>query len=343
MPKTTTYRFAFLILFLVLLLSLMINISLGSISIPFQDVLSIILGDTEKSDSWQYIIWNYRVPKAFTAILVGSGLALSGLLMQTLFRNPLAGPFVLGISSGASLGAALLIMGGGFLSAWFTISFVNDVSLAIAASAGSFLVLLAVMAMATKIKDTMALLIIGLMFGSITAAVVTVLSYFTNAEKLQQYIYWSFGSVGNLSWSQLLLLFTIIFLGIILSIISIKPLNALLLGENYARSLGVPMKRSRYLIILATGLLAGSVTAFAGPIAFVGLAVPHLTRQIFDTTNHKILVPAVLIYGAILLLLCDTLAQLPGSAQVLPINAITSLVGAPVVIWILVRKKKMIF
>ena len=256
MPETNSYRFAFVILLVVLLLSLMINISLGSISIPFKDVISIILGDQEQSSSWQYIIWNYRIPKALTAILVGSGLALSGLLMQTLFRNPLAGPFVLGISSGASLGAALLIMGGGFLAAWFTVSVVNDVSLAIAASAGSFLVLLAVLTMANKIKDTMALLIIGLMFGSITAAVVTVLSYFTNAEKLQQYIYWSFGSVGNLSWPQLLLLFSIILLGTMLSIISIKPLNALLLGENYARSLGVAMKSSRFIIILATGLLA---------------------------------------------------------------------------------------
>ena len=263
--------------------------------------------------------------------------------MQTLFRNPLAGPFVLGISSGASLGAAILIMGGTLLSGWFAFSFVNDVSLAIAASIGSFLVLLAVMTIATKIKDTMALLIIGLMFGSITAAVVTVLSYFTSAEKLQQFIYWSFGSVGNLSWSQLALLLGMVLLGFVLSVFSIKSLNALLLGENYARSLGVQMKKSRYLIILATGILAGSVTAFAGPVAFIGLAVPHLTRQIFDTTNHRILVPAVLIYGAILLLLCDTLAQLPGSAYVLPINAITSIIGAPVVIWLLMRKKKMIF
>jgi iron complex transport system permease protein len=199
------------------------------------------------------------------------------------------------------------------------------------------------MSLASRIKDTMALLIIGLMFGSITAAVVTVLSYFTSAEKLQQYIYWSFGSVGNLTWPQLGLLLVCILIGIVLSILSIKSLNALLLGENYARSLGIHMKRSRYLIILATGLLAGSVTAFAGPIAFIGLAVPHLTRQIFDTTNHRILVPAVLLYGAILLLLCDTLAQLPTSAHVLPINAITSIIGAPVVIWLLVRKEKMIF
>ena len=320
----------------------MVNISLGSVSIPLEDTLNAIIGRTTKVDSWSYIIWNYRIPKAFTAILVGSGLALSGLLMQTLFRNPLAGPFVLGISAGASLGAALLILGSALFSGIF-LGMVNDISLALASSIGSFLVLLAVMVVAAKVKDTMALLIIGLMFGSITTAVVSVLSYFSSAEKLQQYVYWSFGSIGNLSWNQLLLLLIIIAIGILISIFSIKPLNALLLGESYAKSLGVNMKRSRYSIIVATGLLAGGVTAFAGPIAFIGLAVPHLTRQIFNTTDHKVLVPAVLIYGAILMLICDTIAQMPNSASVLPINAITSIIGAPVVIWLLLRKRKMIF
>jgi iron complex transport system permease protein len=234
-------------------------------------------------------------------------------------------------------------MGSSLFSGIFTFGLVNDVTLAIVSSIGSFLVLLAVMAVASKVKDTMALLIIGLMFGSITAAVVSVLSYFTNAEKLQQYIYWSFGSLGNLSWSQLGLLFVILTIGLLLSIAAIKSLNAMLLGENYARSLGVDIIKKRFLIILATGLLAGGITAFAGPIAFVGLAVPHLTRQIFNTTDHKILVPAVLLYGAILMLVCDTIAQLPTSANVLPINAITSIIGAPVVIWLLVRKRNMIF
>lgn len=343
MHKTKTYRFSFLLLLLVLLLVFGINISSGSVVIPLKDTLNAIFGGTIQTESWNYIIWDYRIPKALTAILVGSGLALSGLLMQTLFRNPLAGPFVLGISSGASLGAALLIMGSTALASTFSFRFINDVSLAIASSTGSFLVLLVVMSVAARVKDTMALLIIGLMFGSITAAIVSVLSYFTSAEKLQQYIYWSFGSLGNLSWPQLGLLLGIVLLGIVLSILSIKSLNALLLGENYAQSLGVNMRKSRYLIIIATGILAGSITAFAGPIAFVGLAVPHLTRQIFDTTDHKILMPAVLVYGAILMLLCDTIAQLPTSASVLPINAITSIVGAPIVIWLLVRKRKMIF
>ena len=263
--------------------------------------------------------------------------------MQTLFRNPLAGPYVLGISSGASLGAAILIMGSSLFSGLMTISAFNDIALAIASSIGSFLVLLIVLSVAVKVKDTMALLIIGLMFGSITGAIVSVLSYFTKAEKLQQYIFWGFGSLGNLSWMQLSILGLCTCIGILLSIRSIKSLNAFLLGENYAKSLGIHLKKSRYIIIIATGLLAGCITAFAGPIAFIGLAVPHVTRQLFHTTDHKILIPAVLSCGAILMLICDTIAQLPGSISVLPINAITSIFGAPVVIWLLVRKKRMMF
>nr|WP_321412268.1 iron ABC transporter permease [uncultured Allomuricauda sp.] len=343
MQGAKTYRISFVFLTLALLCSWLLNVSSGSVSIPFADVLSTLFGGNPEIASWEYIIWDYRVPKAFTSILVGGGLSLSGLLMQTLFRNPLAGPFVLGISSGASLGAALLLMGTSLLAGYTSFSFLGDVSLAIAASIGSFLVLLIVLIVAQRVKDTMALLIIGLMFGSITSAIVSVLAYFSSAENLQRFIFWSFGSVGNLSLNQLLLLGGIVALGVFLSIISIKSLNAFLLGENYAQSLGVSLKKSRLTIIVATGLLAGGITAFAGPIAFVGLAVPHLTRQIFNTMEHKVLIPAVMLYGAILMLLCDTLAQLPNSASVLPINAITSLVGAPVVIWLLVRKRKMMF
>ena len=343
MHGSRTYRFSFALMVLALLCSWLLSISSGSVTIPFADMLSTLLGESPKIASWEYIIWDYRVPKAFTSTLVGAGLALSGLLMQTLFRNPLAGPFVLGISSGASLGAAILLMGTSILAGYTSLSFLGDITLSIAASIGSFLVLLTVMIVAQRVKDTMALLIIGLMFGSITSAIVSVLAYFSSAEDLQRFNFWSFGSVGNLSVNQLLLLGSIVTIGVILSIASIKSLNAFLLGENYAQSLGVSLKKSRFTIIIATGLLAGGITAFAGPIAFVGLAVPHLTRQIFDTMEHKVLIPAVMLYGAILMLLCDTLAQLPNSASVLPINAITSLVGAPVVIWLLVRKRKMMF
>lgn len=320
----------------------MLNISLGSVSIPIPDVFVGLFGSLE-NESWQYIIQNYRLPKAFTAILVGSGLGISGLLMQTLFRNPLAGPFVLGISSGASLGVALVILGSGLFGGVLASALISKWSIVIAASFGSFLVLLAVLLVSSKVRDTMAILIIGLMFGSITAAVVSVLSYFSSAEQLQQYIFWGFGSLGNLSWSELLIFFCIYLLGLLLAIVSIKALNSFLLGENYARSLGLHIKRSRMIIIVSTSLLAGTITAFAGPIAFIGLAIPHLTRQLFHTSNHRILLPAVFLFGAIVMLICDSIAQLPMSDYTLPINAITSLIGAPVVIWLLVRQRKMIF
>ncbi len=319
------------------------NISLGSVSIPIKDIINSLIGASIKNENWQYIILDFRLPKAFTAILVGSGLGISGLMMQTLFRNPLAGPFVLGITSGASLGVALVIMGASLFGGMLAGLLVSKWGIVIAASLGSFLVLLAVLIVSTRVRDTMAILIIGLMFGSITAAVVSVLSYFSSAEELQQYVFWGFGSLGNLSWQELLILFTIYCIGLLMSIISIKSLNTLLLGENYAKSLGLNIKQSRLIIIIATSLLAGTITAFAGPIAFIGLAIPHMTRQIFNTQNHKILLPAVFMFGAIVMLICDIIAQLPTSDYTLPINAITSLIGAPVVIWLLVRKRKMIF
>ena len=342
MPETKTYKISFILLTLVLIGCLILNVNLGSVSIPTKEIFKSLFGSID-NESWQYIIQNYRLPKAFTAILVGSGLGISGLLMQTLFRNPLAGPFVLGITSGASLGVALVIMGASVFSGFLATFLISKWSLVIAASLGSFLVLLAVMIVSTRVRDTMAILIIGLMFGSITAAVVSVLSYFSSAEQLQQYIFWGFGSLGNLSWSELLVFFIIYIFGILLSIFSIKSLNTLLLGENYAKSLGLNIKQSRMLIIIATSLLAGTITAFAGPIAFIGLAIPHITRQVFNTSNHKILLPAVFLFGAIIMLICDSIAQLPTSDYTLPINAITSLIGAPVVIWLLVRKRKMIF
>ncbi|NNE33163.1 MAG: iron ABC transporter permease [Winogradskyella sp.] len=342
MNNPKTYRLPFLLLILLMLLCFIVNISLGSIHIPVQEIFGSLFGSIE-NNTWQIIITEYRLPKAITAILVGSGLGISGLLMQTLFRNPLAGPFVLGISSGASLGVALVILGAGLFGGLFTTSLISKWSIVIAASLGSFLVLLAVLAVSNKVRDTMAILIIGLMFGSITAAVVSVLSYFSSAEQLQQYIFWGFGSLSNLSWQELLIFFPVYLLGIILSIVTIKGLNSLLLGDNYAKSLGLNLKQSRFIIILATSLIAGTITAFAGPIAFIGLAIPHLTRQVFKTSNHKVLLPAVFLFGAIVMLICDCIAQVPGSDYTLPINAITALVGAPVVIWLLVRQRKMMF
>lgn len=321
----------------------LLNISLGSVKIPFSATLTTLFGGEIENTAWEYIILEYRLPKAFTAIFAGSGLALSGLLMQTLFRNPLAGPYVLGLSSGASLGVALLLMGSGLFGGLLAGVLFSKWALVLAASLGSLLVLFAVLGASLKLRDTMAILIIGLMFAALTGAIVSVLSYFSPATNLQRYVFWSFGSLGNLSWSETGILALFCFMGIGIAIFCIKNLNSLLLGENYARSLGVNIKQNRLWVIIATSLLAGSITAFAGPIAFVGLAVPHLVRQILPTVNHKVLVPAVLLGGAVLMLVCDILAQLPGSAYTLPINAVTSILGAPVVIWLLVRKKKLMF
>jgi iron complex transport system permease protein len=343
METRKSYTSWFVLLLAALLGFFLLNIGLGSVNIPLSEVLAALFGGDVTKASWEYIVIDYRLPKALTAIMTGSGLAVAGLLMQTLFRNPLAGPFVLGLSSGASLGVALLILGAGVFGGIMGSALTSEYSLVIASALGSFLVLLAVLAVTLRVKDSMAILIIGLMFGSVTAAVVAVLSYFSSAEKLQQYIFWSFGSLGNQSWSGILILAICCLLGILLAFMSCKSLNALLLGENYAKSMGLRIKQTTLLIILATSILAGGITAFAGPIAFIGLAVPHLTRQVFTTSNHFVLLPAVILCGAILMLLCDTVAQLPLSEETLPINAITSLIGAPVVIWLLVRKRKLLF
>ena len=343
MPGRQKHTFYFWLLGTALLIALFFNVSMGSVHIPFKEVIGAIFGGGANKETWNYIITEYRLPKAITAILTGSGLAVSGLLMQTLFRNPLAGPFVLGLSSGASLGVAVLILGAGAFGGLLGGILMSQWSLVVASAIGSFLVLLAVLAVTFRIKDTMAILIIGLMFGSVTAAVVAVLSYFTNAERLQQFIFWSFGSLGNQSWSGVLILTICCVTGLLLAFGSGKSLNALLLGENYAKSMGVHIKKTTVFIILATSILAGGITAFVGPIAFVGLAVPHITRQFFTSSNHFTLLPAVMLVGGILMLLCDTVAQLPYSEYTLPINAITSLLGALVVIWLLVRKRKLLF
>lgn len=320
-----------------------LNISFGSVNIPFSDIFSVFLHEKISNESFRYIIMEYRFPKAITAVLVGSGLAVSGMLMQTMFRNPLAGPYVLGLSSGASLGVAIVLMGATLIGGLGTALVFSKWGLVIASSLGSWLVLLAVMIASVKLKDTMAILIIGLMFASLTSAVVSVLAYFSPAAQLQQYVFWSFGSLGNLDWNEIGILSIFWIVGVLIGIFSLKNLNSLLLGEQYAKSLGMNSKQTRLMLVLATSFLAGSITAFAGPIAFVGLAVPHLIRQIIPTNDHRILLPAVILGGASLMLFCDTLAQLPGNEFTLPINAVTSIIGAPVVIWLLVRKQKFLF
>ncbi len=288
------------------------------------------------SNASSTIIMHYRLPKTITSIFAGAALGFAGLQMQTLFRNPLAGPFVLGISSGASLGVALLVLAGigitGALASW---------SLAIASIVGSSIVLLLVLLVSINIKDSMSLLLIGLMFGAFTSAIVSVLQYFSSADDIQNFLFWTFGSTGNLNWFEMRIFILVVVLGIIIGYLQAKPLNALLLGENYAQSMGLEIKKVRIGLVISTSLLAGVVTAFCGPIAFLGLAVPHMSRIIFKSANHFILIPATLLLGSILLLLCDIIAQLPGIDLILPINAVTSLFGAPVVIWLIVKRKNL--
>jgi iron complex transport system permease protein len=313
-----------------------IDIWLGSVRIPFSQVFLSLLSPSEET-TYSQIIWQFRLPKAVTCILAGGALSVCGLLMQTLFRNPLAGPDVLGLSSGASLMVAIVLLGGqsiaGFLleSAW---------AVAIAASLGSALVFIAVMILANYVRDNTSLLIIGLMIGATTSSVVGILQYISKAEDLQIFMIWTLGSVGGTGWSEILVLAILTAAGVAASLFFMKALNAWLLGDNYAQSLGINIRQSRFWIVTATSVMAGAVTAFCGPIAFVGLAVPHLVRLIIPTTNHKILIPAVMIGGALLLLFCDLIAHLPGNTQLLPLNAVTSLIGGPVVIWMIIRNKK---
>ena len=318
-----------------------INISLGSVSIPMKEVFRSLTGGIASKETWEYILINYRLPKAIAAILVGMGLSISGLLMQTLFRNPLAGPYVLGLSSGASLGVATVILGAALLPPFLATLLLSSYGIILASSLGSFIVLLAVLAVSHRLRDTMAILIVGLMFGSLTSAIVGTLTYFSTAEQLQKFTFWSLGNLGNLSWTSISLLTICVAIGLLLSLFSIKPLNSLLLGENYAKSLGLNYKKSRLIIIFATSILAGSITAFAGPIAFIGLAVPHIAKLVFQTSNHTILFWSTILFGAIIMLICDSISQLPGSDLTLPINAVTSIFGAPIVIWLLIRKRKM--
>ena len=273
------------------------------------------------------ILHAIRLPKAVTAILAGAALSVSGLIMQTLFRNPLAGPYTLGVSSGASLGVALLTMLGGLFM----------VALPIAACVGATLVLLLVLAVSRRVTSNVSLLIVGMMFGSIAGALVSLLQNFANPDALKLFIVWTLGSLSSVGWSDMQLMLPILLLGALFVLLTLKPLNGLLLGEDYARGLGIKVPRTRLFIVLATGLLAGGVTAFCGPIAFIGVAVPHIARGIFRTSNHRVTIPASALLGACLLLVCDVLCSL--FTYPLPISTVSALFGAPVIIWIILKNK----
>ena len=336
MPLRTTI--IFLLLLMILVFVFLMDILLGSIQIPIQKIFSVIL--TNHHDGYSEIIWQFRLPKALTATLVGSSLAVSGLLMQTLFKNPLADPYVLGISSGASLGVALLIMASG--ASWIPIFMVTSGwGQIFAAIIGALLILMLVLLFSTRINDTVSLLIVGMMFGSITGALVNVLQSITNPDALKIFVIWTMGSLSAVSWEYMYIMFPMLFAGLLISLLLPKQLNALLLGENYAKSIGVTVFRLRFIIILVTCLLAGAATAFTGPIAFIGVAVPHIIRGIFRSPDHRIILPGSILGGAILLLMCDIVSQLPGSEYTLPINSVSAIIGAPIIIWIIFKNKNL--
>ena len=290
----------------------------------------------ELSPMEQNILYSIRFPKAVTAILAGASLSVSGLIMQTLFRNPLAGPYTLGVSSGASLGVALLTMLGGVLS---TFNFqLSTFGLPVAACIGATLVLLLVLAVSRRVTSNVSLLIVGMMFGSIAGALVSLLQNFANPDALKLFIVWTLGSLSSVGWSDMQLMLPVLVLGAFFVLLSLKPLNGLLLGEDYARGLGIHVARTRLYIVLATGLLAGGVTAFCGPIAFIGVAVPHIARGLFRTSNHRLTTPASALIGACLLLVCDVLCSL--FIYPLPISTVSALFGAPVIIWIILKNNR---
>ncbi len=329
------------IVLIIILISLFIfDIILGSVRLPVKEVLRIIFTGNTDYPEYLTIIYKFRFPKALTALIAGFALSVSGLQMQTVFRNPLAGPYVLGISAGASLGVALLVMGISTFTVVSQIGVIGNWSIVLAAWIGSGLILFLILMISTRVKDIMTILILGIMFGSATSAVVNILQYFSNESMLKAFIVWTMGSLGGVSLNQLKVLVPSVLIGLSMTFMLIKILNAMLVGENYAKSMGLNIRTSRFMIFLSTSLLAGSVTAFCGPIGFIGIAVPHIARMVFKSANHKILLPGTMILGGIVLLLSDIISQLPGSEKTLPINSITALVGIPIVIWIIIRNQK---
>lgn len=334
----------FPLLFVLLVLAFALSLVLGSVRIPLDQIVRILLGGTGEKASWTTILFDFRLPKAVTAALVGAALSVAGLQMQTLFRNPLADPFILGISSGASLGVALVVLGvgvGGSLTFVAGLSLFGNLTLALAASLGAGTVLGAVLLVSQRVQNTLTLLVIGLMFGYLASAVVTLLIYFSQPERVQVFSLWASGSFSGVTWEQMRVFAPVTLLGLFLGFVMIKPLNALLLGDDYARSLGLNVRRARFWIILSASLLAGVSTAFCGPIWFIGVAVPHVARSLLNTADHRLLLPASLLMGASFALIADLIAQLPGSQRVLPLNVVMSLFGVPVILWIILRQRQL--
>jgi len=331
------------LLFLLLTASVLLSLALGSVEIPVQEVVKILFAGETTEATWKDIIFQFRLPKALTGAFSGGGLAVSGFLIQTLFRNPLAGPSLLGINAGASLGVAVVVLTVGTTSSSNLLAglgFAEDIGIVMAASLGAAAAMGLVMIVAQRVRSNLALLIFGLMFGYTTTALVTILLHFSLVERLQAYLSWTFGSFSGVTWTQMQIFIPVLLLGLVIAQSLASRLNLLLLGEEHALSLGLAVRPTRALIITSIALLAGTVTAFCGPIAFLGIAVPHLCRSLFRTLDHQLLIPANALMGATLALFADALAQMPGQDVVLPLNAVTALLGAPIITWLILRRQR---
>lgn len=323
---------------------LLLNLALGSVNIPLGNLVRIVLGGEPDRPVWKDIFLSVRLPRALTAILAGAALAVGGLQMQTLFRNPLAGPFVLGINAGASLGVALVVLGAGAASTAGLLARLGPlghIGVVIGSTAGSAIVLGLVLIISRRVESTTTLLILGLMFGYATNALVSVLLHFSIAERIHTYITWTFGSFGGVTYEHMMVLVPTVMVGLLISYAQMKPLNALLMGEAYAQSMGLSVPRARFWVLSSASILTGAVTAFCGPIGFLGIAVPHLCRSLLNTSDHRVLLPAVTMMGALLALLADLFARMPGTETTLPLNAVTSLIGAPVVTWVVLKQRNL--
>lgn len=316
------------------------NLIFGSVDIPFRAVGRILLGGDAEKESWRFIIWESRVPQCVTALLCGAALSASGLMLQTVFSNPLADSSILGISSGASLGVALVLLAGGgsIVAGEFVLS--GFLSVVAGAFAGAVLVMAVILFLSVVIKNSVMLLIAGIMIGYVVSSVISLLNFFSTAEGVHSFVIWGLGNFGGVSMAQLPGFSVVTLLGLLVAILLIKPLNALLLGTRYAENLGINIRRVRNLLLLATGLLTAVTTAFCGPIAFIGLAVPHMARLMLGTSNHNSLMPVTLLTGSAVALLCNLICILPGESGIIPLNAVTPLLGAPVIIYVIINQRK---
>lgn len=330
----------FIILVVSIAVLFVLNLLLGTVKIPVGDVLATLMGSQEISEITRNIIWSSRVPQALTAMVAGAGLAVSGLQMQTVFRNPLAGPSVLGISSGASLGVACVVLLSGSLGgvALSRLGYIGDVAMSVAAIIGSLAVMILILYVSQKVKGNVTLLIIGVMIGYLATAVIGVLKFFSAEEDIKAYVVWGLGSFSRVSGNQMVLFVVLMAILLPLSMLLVKTMNLLLLGDGYARNLGLNIRRARMQVILCSGVLVAIVTAYCGPIMFIGLAVPHLCRALFRSSDHRILMPGTLLAGAALALFCNLVARMPGFEGALPVNSVTALVGAPVIAGVLFRR-----